>query len=137
MENKAVVLAIFSVALAGLALARWYYMDKSIQHIDSVLIGLVVSAFIIHLLPFDRLTSIKAGGIEFTLDKTEINERFGFNANRIFTPFVAQYADYLQSSGDFYDKFISKLPKYRYDASFVKNILEKHLEICLIRKLQF
>lgn len=72
MENETVVLAIFSVALVGLALARWYYMDKSIQYIDLVLIGLVVGAFIIHLLPFERLTSFKAGAFGFTLDKTEI-----------------------------------------------------------------
>ncbi len=72
MENEKVVLAIFSVALIGLALARWYYMDKSVQHIDLILIGLVVGAFVIHLIPFDKLTSIKAGGFEVSLEKPEI-----------------------------------------------------------------
>ena len=72
MKYETVVLVVFSVALVCLALARWYYMDKSIQQIDLVLISLVVGAFVIHLIPFDKLTSIKAGGIEVSLEKPEI-----------------------------------------------------------------
>jgi CheY-like chemotaxis protein len=72
MENEKIVLGVLSVALISLAGARWYYMDKTVQHIDLVVIGLVVAAFVIHLIPFDKLTSIKAGGIEVSLEKTEI-----------------------------------------------------------------
>jgi CheY-like chemotaxis protein len=71
-ENEKIVLVFLSIALIGLSVARWYYMDKTVQHIDLVVIGLVVAAFVIHLIPFDKLTSIKAGGIEVSLEKPEI-----------------------------------------------------------------
>lgn len=72
MVSEKLTLLLFSAALIGLALSRWYYMDKSVQYIDLVLISLICGAFVIHLVPFDKLSSIKAAGIEVALEKPEV-----------------------------------------------------------------
>ncbi len=63
---------LFSLVLLSLSLVRWLYHDSVSDRMDEIFLGLIIAAFLVQLIPIERLKSIKAGGIEFNLDQPQI-----------------------------------------------------------------
>jgi CheY-like chemotaxis protein len=67
-----VLKSILALVVLIFALIRFLFFDMVGERIDETFIMLLVVAAIILFLPWERLTLIKAGGFEFTIDKPEI-----------------------------------------------------------------
>ena len=59
-------------ALLVLALLRVLYPQSIGKGVDSVVLGLVLAALLLLFVPIERLQSLKAGGIEISLDKPQV-----------------------------------------------------------------
>lgn len=64
-----VVLAAIALLLA---LTRWLFFNFVSQRMDGVFLLLIGAAALIVILPWERISSFKAGGIEVALDKPEV-----------------------------------------------------------------
>src|ERR1700730_11135609 len=64
--------SIFAAIALILALVRWLFFGLVSQRMDSVFFLLIATAFFIFILPWERLSSFKAVGIEISLDKPEV-----------------------------------------------------------------
>ena len=72
MTGNKLVKLILSIVLLVIATARWVDFNKASDRMDTVFIGLVLFAFLIHLIPWERLTSFKAVGVEISLEEPRI-----------------------------------------------------------------
>jgi CheY-like chemotaxis protein len=72
MNLKMLLKLIFSALLLLLAGFRVAYYDTIGTHMDAVFFGLVFLSFLIFFIPWERLSSFKAGGIEISLSKPEV-----------------------------------------------------------------
>ena len=64
-----------AIFLLLLALLRAVYPD--VIHMDSVFLGLIASALILSLIPLKSLRSLKAAGIEVTIDSLQVKGAVG------------------------------------------------------------
>jgi CheY-like chemotaxis protein len=81
--NRLVRLAL-SMVLFVAAAVRWAYFDTVSDRMDTVFLGLVLLAFLIHLIPWERLTSFKAVGIEISLEEPKVQAAIsGLGLDRI------------------------------------------------------
>ncbi len=55
-----------------LAILRWVFFDLTSKRMDATFLLLVASAVLILVLPWERLKSLKAGGVELTLDQPQV-----------------------------------------------------------------
>lgn len=72
MQKDSWIRAILSVFIIALAVVRFIYFDFVSERMDNTFLLLLVAAVLIHIIPWDRLTAFKAGGVEFTLDKSQV-----------------------------------------------------------------
>ena len=66
------VKAVLSASVLVLAALRVLYFDFASRRMDGTFLLLLIAAVLIHVVPWERLTSFKAGGVEFTLDKPQV-----------------------------------------------------------------
>lgn len=72
MKQNTRVKIILSACVLLLAAFRVVYFDFASRRMDNTFLLLLVAAVLIHVLPWERLTSFKAAGVEFTLDKPQV-----------------------------------------------------------------
>ena len=63
---------VFTTVALLLLIIRWFYFDLANRRMDTTFILLFVAAILIFVLPWERLSSFKAGGIEVSIDKPEV-----------------------------------------------------------------
>jgi CheY-like chemotaxis protein len=78
-------IATFLLSAACLLLAFLRYRDTSQQRrADAVVVALVAAAFILHIVPLERITAFKGGGVEVTLEQPQVKAAIsGLTADRI------------------------------------------------------
>ena len=67
-----IIRILLSAIVFAIAIIRMFYYEDLGNRIDDTFLLLISAAVLILLLPWDRLSSISAGGIELTLDKPEV-----------------------------------------------------------------
>lgn len=82
MNKSLWVKGIISAVVILLALLRLVFFDFASKRMDSTFLLLLTIAVLIHVIPWDRLASFKAAGVEVVLDKPQIKgalESMGLN----------------------------------------------------------
>jgi CheY-like chemotaxis protein len=74
LYGKKLALASLPIAFALFAI---FYPNLPAQKLDNSILFLIVLAILVIILPWERLTSLKAAGIEFEIDKPQINKAIG------------------------------------------------------------
>jgi CheY-like chemotaxis protein len=72
MKKSLWIKIILSSFVILLAVIRVIYFDFASQRMDNIFLLLLISAVLIYIVPWERLTAFKAGGVEFTLDKPQV-----------------------------------------------------------------
>ena len=70
--NQTIKKLFLSATILTFAIIRLIYFDYFNERMDSTFLLLLVLVVLIPLLPWERLTSLKAGGVELTLDQPQV-----------------------------------------------------------------
>ena len=63
---------VLSTIVLLIAIIRFIYFDTVSEKIDSTFLLLLALAILIPVIPWERITSIKAGGVELTLSEPQV-----------------------------------------------------------------
>ena len=84
MELNQYLKIALALALVGLAILRFIYHNSIGSRIDTTLIGLIILAFLVIILPWERLKTLKAVGVEVTIDRPAVQAAInGLGLSRI------------------------------------------------------
>ena len=70
--NQNSIKIVFSSIILVLAIMRFLFFETVNERMDSVFFLLLLLAFLVPVLPWERLKSFKAGGVEFSLDQPNV-----------------------------------------------------------------
>jgi len=89
---------VLSIVLVVAAIARWIFYEAVSERMDVTFLGLILAAFLIHVIPWGRLTSFKAAGVEISLQAPQVQAAIsGLGLGRIQD---RQLRDRLAKMGD-------------------------------------
>jgi len=63
---------ILSLLLIVLVIVRWVFYDIASTRLDTVALTLIISAILLYIIPWENLRTFKAGGIELTLEQSQV-----------------------------------------------------------------
>ncbi len=92
------IITVLSVLFILLAVTRLILHDKIAERMDMTFFALLALAFLLHVVPFERLKSFKAAGIELSLELPQVQGAIaGLGLDRIQDEKLRRKLSYLQN----------------------------------------
>ena len=75
---------IISIILIALAVIRWFFHDIAFERMDTIFFGLVISAVLVFIFPWENIKTFKAAGVELSIEQPVLKAAIsGLGLNRI------------------------------------------------------
>mgnify|MGYP000895463027 CR=1 FL=1 len=75
---------VLSIILIAIAIFRWMFHDIADERMDLIFFGLVISALLIFIIPWESIKTFKAAGFELTIEQSVVKAAIsGLGLNRI------------------------------------------------------